>query len=112
MNDPGTRAAIRRLVAAAPPLTADQAAELAHLLRPAGPPGRVGDRRPARRYPRPMEPDPRTDLAAPGDVDAATPEQVSEARATARRKLAEAHARMTPDKWAALRAKYGVQPAT
>lgn len=42
--------------------------------------------------------------------DTATPEQVTQARAEARRKLADAQARCTPEFWEQIRAKYGVQP--
>ena len=63
MIDPDIQAAIRRLVNAAPPLTA----ELALMRWPTVSTDRVGDRRRRPRYPRTMEPDPRTDLP-PGDV--------------------------------------------
>lgn len=51
------------------------------------------------------------------DVDAmlaqaGMPPSTPEGRAAARKKLNDAAARMTPEKWAALRARYGVQPAS
>jgi hypothetical protein len=45
-------------------------------------------------------------------VATATPEQVAQARAGVRRKLAEAATRHTPEYWAALRARLGLPART
>lgn len=49
-------------------------------------------------------------MADPARTDV-TPEQVEQARDLARRRLAEARARCTPEFWARVRAKYGIRPA-